>query len=171
MLFFFIIYSFDLIGQGLIIGDSTVVDEIKSKTSEIYENKDKTYFFLTKVPLRQEQTLATTITAHSSDGDINRIIAISFTDKGQLATEWYFLNHELIFAFESFEYFTESAVQTGYENFKGFQAWESRYYVVDNEVKYQKHKGRKHIQENKEAVIVQKNGKSVLNYVIKNIPK
>jgi len=167
----FIFCSLGSAGQEIIIGDSTIVGKVKPNTSQIFENRDRTYFFLTKKPLRQGQTIATNITAHSNKGDINRIIAISITNKGQLATEWYFLNGILIFAFESFEYFTEIDAPTSWKNFKGFQAWESRYYFENKFVKYQRHKGRKNVKGYKEAIKVQEDGETVLNYVIENTKK
>ncbi|MDY7394246.1 hypothetical protein UMM65_03265 [Aureibaculum sp. 2210JD6-5] len=93
--------------------------------------------------MRKIQTHATNIIAHSNKSNINRVIATSTTYKGQLSTEWYFLNDKLIFAFESFEYFNKSDSQTDWNNFKGFEAWESRYYFVNDFIKYQKHKGGK----------------------------
>ena len=121
ILFLCIFYSLATVGQELSIGDSTVVNSIKANTSLIYDTKDITYFFLTKEPLRQTQILATNITAHTYKGSVNRVITISITDKGQLATEWYFLNNKLIFAFESFEYFTESDEQTAYKILKNLR--------------------------------------------------
>ncbi|MET2984645.1 hypothetical protein [Aureibaculum conchae] len=171
LLFFSVCYSLNTLCQELSIGDATVVDKIKTNTSQIYDTKDKTYFFLTKEPLRQTQTSATNITAHTYNDSVNRVIAISITDKGQLATEWYFLNNKLIFAFESFEYFTESDEQTGYKNFKGFEAYESRYYFVNEFIKYQKHKGRKDLDGNQEALKVLKDGNTVLKYITENIKK
>jgi hypothetical protein len=153
-------------GQELLIGDATVVKAIKAKTSKIYNNKDQTYFLLTKKQLRSTKTYGINIIAHSKNDTINRIIAISFTKKGQLSTEWYFVKNKLIHAYESFEYFKERGKNSSWKNFKGLNAWESRYYFVNEEIKYQKHKGRKKQKLNSKINHVLKDGRAIINYVI-----
>lgn len=161
-------YSLNSAGQEIVTGDSTVVDEIKRRTSEIYENRDRTDFFLTKKPLRQMKIYGTEIIVHSNKGAVNRIIAKSTTKRGQLSTEWYFTNDELIYAYESFEYFNEYKGTKGWKNFKGLQAWEGRYYFVDQSIKYQKHKGRKPNQKGHEVIAIQKDGKAILEYIVQH---
>ncbi len=163
-IFLFCCYSIN--GQELLIGDSTIVEAIKEQTSKIYDNKDKTIFLLTKKPLRDIKTYGTNIIAHSKNGTINRIIAISMTKKGQLSTEWYLSKNKFIYAYESFEFFEGQKKKSNWKNFKGFSAWEGRYYFVDNEVKYQKHKGKKGIKKKSKKNNILKDGRTIWNYVI-----
>lgn len=155
-------------GQELVFGDSTVVENIKSKTSEIYENKDRTSFFLTKKRLRKIKTSGIEITAHSKNDTIRRIVAISMTKNGQLGTEWYYWNNELIYVYESFEYFKEQEKKCKWKNFKNLCAWESRYYFVHEKLEYQKHKGKlSSIRDSKINELI-KDGNNIRNYAIEH---
>jgi len=165
-LFFLFVLSLSILkvnAQEQKIGDSTVVDDIKKITSKIYDNKDKTHFFLTKSSLRQMKTFSTNITAYSKEKAINRIVAFSTLKSGILATEWYFQNNTLVYVYESFEYFDENKPKDGWKNFKGLYAWENRYYFVDEEVKYQKLKGIKSKKRTPNDVLIE--GKKMLTYI------
>jgi len=171
---FIIILTFNVYiakGQKIAYGDSTIVREIKTKTSWIYENKDETYFLLTNQQLQQEYTKGTNITAYSKDGNINRIITSSFTDDGQLSIEWYFYDNKVIFVYQVFEYFNEIGNKSDWKNFKGLSGWESRYYFKDESLKYQKHKGRKNIKEKLNVNSILDDAKKILNYTIKQTEK
>jgi len=161
----------NITGQDIIYGDSAIVEKIKTKTSRIYENSDKTYFLLTNRQLQEENTHGTSITAHSKDGDINRIITISYTEEGQLSAEWYFYDNKLIFTYQSFEYFNEVEHKSDWKNFKGLWGWESRYYFTNEELKYHKHKGRKNIKEKLNTNDISNDAKKILNYTIEQIKK
>lgn len=150
-------------GQTVTQGDSTVVDKIKVKTSWIYENKDKTSFLLTSRQLLEEKTNGISVTEHSKNGTINRIIAISFTDLGQLSAEWYFDDKKLIYSYQTFEFFNESEHLGQWKNFKGLWAWGSRYYFENEELKYYKVKGRAENHVVNEDTIL-KDAKKILNY-------
>lgn len=157
----FLFCCYNINGQELLIGDSTIVEAIKKQTSKIYNEKDKTIFILTKRQLRSIKTYGTNIIAHSKNDTINRVVAISMTKKGQLSTEWYFTKNKLIYVYESFEFFEDKKEMSNWKNFKGFCAWESRYYFVDNQMKYQKHQGKN--KNNKNNVL--KDGRALLNYI------
>lgn len=162
---FLLIFSFNLHGQELFLGDSTGVYLIKQKTSAIYDDKDKTQFLLTKKQLRQTKTFGTSLIVHSKNDTINRVITISMTKKGQLSTEWYFSNQQLIYVYESFEFFNENKNEYTWKNFKGLTAWESRYYFINKQLKYHKHKGLKKIEAKKKENLLLKESKSILNYI------
>lgn len=154
--------------QELIVGDSTVVKNIKSKTSKIYENKDKTSFYLTNKRLRKIKTFGTNIIANFKNDTINRIVSISMTKNGQLATEWYYWNNKLVYVYESFEFFEESKKKSSWKNFKNFYAWESRYYLVDEKLKYQKHKGKRNPTNSSQINQIIKDGNNIRNYIVNN---
>ncbi len=166
-----IMFCFSTKGQELVIGDSTVVDAIKKNTSKIYNDKDKTFFYLTKKCLRQVKTYGMSITAHSKNDTINRIISISMTKNGQLSTEWYFWENKLIYAYESFEFFVEQKKNGKWKNFKDLYAWESRYYFINETLQYQKHKGKNDAINKDEVNDVLKDGNRVKDYIIQQIKK
>ena len=64
LLIILILFSFYAKGQELIFGDSTIVKQIKAKTSWIYENKDETRFFLTKKSFYPIKAYGTYIDGH-----------------------------------------------------------------------------------------------------------
>ena len=152
-------------GQELSFGSESVVDQVKEKTSWIYENKDETHFFLTRQRLQKSAVYGLNITAHSLENKVNRLITVGTTKDGQLSTEWYFHAGQLIFVYQVFEFFDESKKKDSWKNFKGLYGWESRYYFVNGKLKYHKHKGRNDIDwQFKEGGIL-KAARSILNYV------
>lgn len=130
-----------LAGQETAHGDSSVVRLIKPITSHIYEHKDQTHFLLTSQSLQHETNSGTSITAYVWEGNINRVVTVSQNKYGQIATEWYFDKGHLIFVYQVFEYFDEWKQKGSWQNFKGLYGWESRYYFLKDQLKYQRHKG------------------------------
>lgn len=152
-------------GQRIKSGDSTVVDSIKKTASWIYENKDETFFFLTKDQLQSLNEVGTSIIAHQKDSLINRIITISMTPNGQMSTEYYFDKEQLIYAYQTFEYFNETAPTGSWKNFKGIPGWESRYYFVDNKLSFQTHKGRKSPTNKEDINNLQLSAPQIISYI------
>jgi len=156
------------IAQEQVYGDSGVVKYIKEKTSKIYETKDKTHFLLTKKRLLEDKTFGTNIIAYSMKGKINRIIAISTTKKGILSSEYYFENNQLIYNYETFEYFDKYGGERKWKNFKNLPAWESKYYIDHDNVKYQRQKGLELIRDSKKLNRKINDGYSLFRYVSKS---
>jgi len=150
-------------------GDKSAQDEIKKKTSAIYDNKDKTHFFLTKKSFGAKSTCGTEITAYSKDNKINRIVSKSCTKRGRLATEFYFENEKPIFVYQVFEYFKEKTKKDAWKNFKGLASWESRYYFVANKLEFHRHKGQKDISEKETGEKQKTEAFNILNFVRKKI--
>lgn len=153
--------------EELYLGDSTRIPGIKKLVSEIYGNSDSLIFDLTNEQLREIRTFGTSLRGHFANNSINRIIATSTTANGQLSTEWYFINNQVIYVYETFEYFNEIAKPYQWTNFKGLKGWESRYYITDNQIVCQRHIGltRQMIAESKNRII--KEGMTALNHLIK----
>ncbi len=162
---FFLVASFSVQGQEFIFGDSSVVSRIKEKTSQIYENKDKTQFFLSKKKLQKKKTFGTSIIAHSKEGLFNRIITFNSDQNGQLATEWYFWKTQLIYVYQSYEFYQEAKKKSSWKNFKNLWAWESRYYFEDETLKFQKHKGKSAMTKQKEVQQLLEDAYSILAFV------
>ena len=89
------------------------------------------------------------------------------TKKGQLSTEWYFFENQLIHAYETFEYFDKYSAEAQWKNFKNIYGWESRYYFSQNGGKCQKHKGRTEVDATKEADRIRQDGIQMLNFLTK----
>lgn len=161
----FFIISASLTGQTMTYGDSSVMTAVWEKTSWIYGHKDATHFYLTQKRLLREKTNGLSITAHSYEGDINRVIAIANTKQGQWAIEWYFDEGQLIYVYSTFEYFEEAKHKGSWQNFKGLYGWESRYYLEDETVRYSKHNGRQNLDKRHIAKSLISDARSILAFV------
>jgi hypothetical protein len=64
---------------------------------------------------------------------------------GLFSGEYFFYKRELIFVYQTFEYFAEIQTKTEFTNFKGIKGWESRFYFDDEKLKYQRTSGLKEI--------------------------
>lgn len=158
--------------QDVVIGDTLGVGTIKQSTSRIYAHADKTEFFLTSLPLQYQPSYGTSLTAYSKNDTINRIVAVSFTDKGVLSTEFFYEDEALIFVYETFEFFKEFKEAAIWQNFKGIDAWESRYYFILDHLICHMHIGRRDaVQWNTVKLEQQYLVKSelILNYVLNQI--
>ncbi len=157
-------FSFDLVGQDLKYGDSTIVESVRKVTSEIYETKGKTDFYLTSRLFQENVVSGTSIVAHSKNGTINRIVTSAFTDQGQLSAEWFYIDERILFSYLVFEFFAEKEPKGAWRNFKGLASWESRYYFDDDQLTYHQHKGRDMIVEST-LERIQKDAEEILKYV------
>lgn len=148
-------------------GNPDVVQGIKDITSWIYENEDQTHFMLSRTKLLDELVTGTNITAYSKDGIINRVVTSGFTDQGQLSTEWYYSEGKIIFIYQVFEYFEEDQNENSWKNFKGLWGWESRYYFVNEQLEYHRHRGRNDIDVAYNGNDILSKAKGILAYVKK----
>lgn len=168
-LFFISVYLISSInlsnGQELSYGNESIIGEVKKKTSQIYETKDETRFFLTKQSLQKSVINGMSITAHLFEKNINRLITTGNTKHGRLSTEWYFHDKKLIFVYQVFEYFNEYKKESNWKNFKGLYGWESRYYFLNEKLEFHQHKGRKNINSDFKESRVLRDAKSILNYI------
>ncbi|MEO9483794.1 MAG: hypothetical protein ABJG47_10130 [Ekhidna sp.] len=155
-------------GQELTSGDATVVDRIKKTTSFIYENKDETFFFLTNTQLEAANTHGTSLTAHLRDGFINRAITISLTSNGQLSSEFYFDDQQLIYVYQTFEFFAEAPSRSKWKNFKGISGWESRYYFINEELNFQKHLGKEILAKEGDIHALKESANAIRRYILEN---
>ncbi len=160
-----IIFYTSTLGQELVFGDQSAEESIKKNTSWIYENKDETRFFLTKKRLQKIKSSSTSLVVHLLKNEVNRVITISTTKKGQKSTEWYFYNKQLIFVYDVFEYFGETKSESNWKNFKGLYGWESRYYFANEQLAFHKHKGRKEIDSDLNGNSILKDAESILKYI------
>ncbi len=171
LLIFVLTFAFNTFAQEISFGDKTAQDEVKKKTSAIYDNKDKTYFLLTKKSFGKKSKCGTDITAYSKDKQINRIAAKSCTKNGRKAAEFYFENEKSIFIYEVFEYYSEKSRADAWKNFKGLAGWESRYYFVNDVLKFHRHKGRKDMSEKETARKQKREAIRILAFVKSQLSK
>ncbi len=130
-------------GQEIARGDTSIVTNIREITSSIYQNSTDIHWINTKKQFSGEESFGTYITAYHLNNLFNRIITTSTFEEGTLSSEWYFDGDKLIYVYQTFEYFQESKETPLWKNFKGIGAWESRFYLIDERIHYEKHRGRK----------------------------
>ena len=164
-------FALSSFGQEVSYGDIKVRDEIKKKTSAIYDNKDKTHFLLTKKSFGTKSKCGTEITAYSKDSKFNRIVSKSCTKQGRIATEFYFENEKPIFVYQVFEFYNERAKSDAWKNFKGLASWESRYYFVNNKLKFHRHKGRKDTSEKESGDKQKTESYKILSFIKSQVTK
>lgn len=168
--FFFIpllsvLFACNTFAQEEVSGDESAVEAVQKKTSEIYNSNDTTRFFLTNKSFRTKSTCGTEIAAYSKGGKFNRIIAKTCTDAGKMATEFYFENEILIFAFQSFEFFDEKSEEGIWRNFKGIVGRESRFYFQDGRLKFRRHFGLTNLATDINGEVIKKDAESILDFV------
>ena len=123
-------------------GDSTLKTVITPQTRAIYEQGGTSHFLMTqKNLLGLKEAYATEVRAIQSDGRVNRVIASAWTKQGRYSAEYYLSDNRLLLMYETFEYFTETAAQPAWRNFKGFAAWERRSYFDDGRIGYAETRG------------------------------
>ncbi len=124
-------------------GDSALKSEIGAQTRVIYDQDGDWLFLLTRQnPLGVDDAYATELQAKRLDGRFGRIVATAWAPDGKYSVEYYFDQDGLIFVYETFEYFEESAPSGSWRNFKGAAAWERHSYVDGMSVGYGEVVGR-----------------------------
>lgn len=157
--------SFLACGQEIAIGDSSIVSAIRSKMSSIYNDKDTTFFFLTKQHLQKIKSHGISMVVYVKNDSINRVVTSATTPDGILSAEYYLDHEQLVFSYITFEYFDEVKTITTRENFKGIRSWESRYYFINEYIKYQTHSGIKGQSAIYPVSGVLSDKRSILNYI------
>lgn len=152
-------------GQELTFGDVKVVEEIKKKTSAIYESSDQTSFFLTSQKLIPQVTNGLSIVAYRANGKVIRVITSHMTADGQSSIEWYYDQGKLIFVYDVFEFFNESPNKGTWKNFKDLYSRESRYYFSHQKLGYHKHIGRSDIDKSFKGMGLQETAAAILAYL------
>ena len=123
-------------------GDSTVIGRIMEMMHSLYGKNDTTLIFLTQSSFQKLPAYGTELQVEKIKGVISRIISNCFTEKGNLAEEYWFYHGELVFVYQTFIYFIEKA--PGYQpfNFRGQRFWETRFYLVHEKLKFQATTGK-----------------------------
>lgn len=60
-----------------------------------------------------------------------------------LSAEYFINNGQILFVYQTFEFFEEIKTKSKFRNFKGFLGWESRYFFENEQLKYSKTSGKK----------------------------
>lgn len=76
------------------------------------------------------------ITAGFVENAPRRILINAWTDKGKYAAEYYYRGDQLLFVYDTFEYYEDAAPPQPWRNFKGLPAWERRTYFKDGSPGY-----------------------------------
>lgn len=117
-------------------GDSAAVLRIDGQTRAIYDQVQSWRFLFTpKNLLREPGALGTEVQVGPREGEPVRIIAGGWTPLGKFGAEYYRVNGQLVFVYQSFEWFQRPTI-AGWRNFKGNPGWERRTYLDDGKVVY-----------------------------------
>ena len=80
--------------------------------------------------------LGTELQGELVGSDLVRVVAMAFTKQGKYGAEYYMRDGNLLFVYETFEYFEESAPVKAWQDFKHIVAWERRSYFRNALVAY-----------------------------------
>jgi hypothetical protein len=117
-------------------GDSAAVARIDAQTRAVYDQVQSWRFLLTSKNLTQEPgAVGTEIQAGPREGEPVRTIAGGWTPQGKFGAEYYRVNGQLVFVYESFEGFQDRGTMR-WRNFKGNPGWERRTYLENGKVVY-----------------------------------
>lgn len=127
--------------QLLSNGDSSVIAGIEAKLKRRAEQTTKQYFYLTKQQFQKAPSFGSQVSADLYNDTIRRIVVQTVLAAGPFAEEYYYEGRELIFVYQTQSYFREIPAETGFINFKGERAWESRIYFSEGKPVYEKTNG------------------------------
>jgi hypothetical protein len=130
-------------GQTTQFGDTSIIASTLEKLRELYDTQDTTFHLVTNNKILKINAVGTYISVDSKKGVINRIVLSSYTSKGIFSEEYIFYRGKCIFVYQTFEFFMEIPTKTKFTNFKGIKAWETRFYLGDDKLIYQKTAGIK----------------------------
>lgn len=125
------------------VGDPAIEKVILAQTRESY-GKDTAQAFLmtTDNVLQLDGPLGTELEASIVGSDLVRIVATSFAKRGKYAAEFYLRDGNLLFVYETFEYFAKFAPPGAWQNFKHISAWERRSYFKNGVIAYATSRGK-----------------------------
>ena len=124
-------------------GDANQKEKIQVKTSAIFKLGGDWLFALTRKDLLGLNTLeGTELEGAYSEGHFIRIIGMALAEKGKYTVKYYFEKDALLLAYETFEYYSETAPVGAWRNSKGLAAWERRSYFRNARVVYAETHGR-----------------------------
>lgn len=139
----FTLYTTVLIAQSFTSGDSSIVNTTNQYLASIYGTQDTTICYLSRQQLIKIPSYGSKLFFDLKDHGIQRIGISSFTNKGELSEEYWFKNDQLIFVYQTLEYFEESRPLGYIRNFKGLVYWESRFYLEKDRLVFEKTTGIK----------------------------
>ncbi len=125
------------------VGDRAVERAILAQTRELY-GKDTAQVFLTTSDnvLRLDGPLGTELQGALVGSDLVRVFVMAFTKQGKYGAEYYMRDGNLLYVYETLEYFQESAPARAWQNFKHIAAWERRSYFRNGIVAYGASRGK-----------------------------
>jgi hypothetical protein len=118
-------------------GDVSLRPKVEARTRSIYEagsrpETSRRFLFTTDNLLAVPEAVGTEASATSgTTGD--RLVATVWSKTGKYSVEYYRSPEGvLLFVYETFVYFTDTAPSDAWRNFMGLAAWERRIYFDDN---------------------------------------
>jgi len=125
------------------VGDSAAESAVLAQTRESYgKNTAQVFLMTSNNVLGLDSPLGTELQGQLVGSDLVRVVATAFTKQGKYAAEYYMRNGNLLFVYETFEYFQERAPAGAWHNFKHIAAWERRSYFRNGSVAYGASRGK-----------------------------
>jgi len=113
--------------QQKTFGDRAVGDAILARTREFYGKETaRVYLLIADNALRLPGSHGTELDGELVGSDLVRVVAKVPTNRGNYAAEFYFREGEVLFVYETFEYFSGTAPVDAWQNFRHIAAWERR---------------------------------------------
>lgn len=119
-------------------GDPLARAAIDTRVRSIYEaalgrDARRAFVFTRENPLAVDGAMGTEATGIVSGEAMRRIVATIWTPRGKYAVEFYQTREALLFVYETFVYFAESAPRDAWRNFMGLASWERRTWFGDGQ--------------------------------------
>ena len=110
-------------------GDVSLRHSVDAETRKIYDSAKPEIFLIKKsgapgLPKNQNWE----ITGSYWNGELARIVAVSWNAKGKLGVEYYLQSGTVLMIYETFGYFTAEAPAGAWRNFRNLPGWERRTY-------------------------------------------
>lgn len=118
-------------------GDASVKASIAPLTRVIYSMEGDWVFMLScDSSLASRGTFATELQGKFVGNHIRQSIATEWRQAGKYSAEYFFDENNLIYVYETFEYYEEASPVDAWRNFKGLAAWERRSYFQNGRIEY-----------------------------------
>lgn len=120
-----------------VYGDASVKVRLAPLTRVIYSMEGDWVFLLSSdSPLASRAAFATELQGKFVGNQMRNFIATEWRPAGKYSAEYYFDENNLIYVYETFEYYEEVSPEDAWRNFKGHAAWERRSYFVNGKIGY-----------------------------------
>jgi hypothetical protein len=118
-------------------GDAALRGVVDAELRKIYDApKEPVFLLMSSSPPGLKGCGNTEVAGYYLSGELVRIVLSSWDPRGKHAFEYFMHAGALLFVYEDFEFFPESAPAGAWKNFKHIPSWERRVYFRNGEAGY-----------------------------------